>query len=74
MDKYADIVSKDIEEFVDLLVNEIHKRFPDNKYDVKICDNINKDNHLEIEFDCTKYQSPIIDKLAESRLKAFQTK
>lgn len=74
MDKYMETVSKDIDEFVDLLVNEIHRRFPDNNYDVKICDNISTDNHLEIEFSCTKYDSPEINELAESMLKAIQTK
>ena len=51
MDKYIEIVGKDIDEFVDLLVNEIHKRFPDNNYDVKISNTISTDNHLEIEAD-----------------------
>ena len=75
MDKYTDIIEKDIDEFVDLLVDEIQRRFPDNKYDVKICDNISgTEGNLEIEFSCTKYESPDIDKLAEFRLKAIRTK
>ena len=74
MDKYIEIVGKDIDEFVDLLVNEIHKRFHDNNYDVKICNTISTDNHLEIEFSRNIYDSPQINELAESRLKAIQTK
>ena len=74
MDKYIEIVGKDIDEFVDLLVNEIHKRFPDNNYDVKISNTISTDNHLEIEFSRNIYDSPQINELAESRLKAIQTK
>ena len=74
MDKYMEIVGKDIDEFVDLLVNEIHKRFPDNNYDVKIYNTISTDNHLEIEFSRNIYDSPQINELAESRLKAIQTK
>ena len=74
MDKYIEIVGKDIDEFVDLLVNEIHRRFPDNNYDVKICNTISTDNHLEIEFSCNNYDSPQINELAESRLDNFYKK
>lgn len=74
MDKYIEIVGKDIDEFVDLLVNEIHKRFPDNNYDVKIYNTISTDNHLEIEFSCNNYDSPQINELAESRLDNFYKK
>lgn len=71
MDKYTEIVGKDVDEFVDLLVDEIHRRFPDNNYDVKICNTISTDNHLEIEFSCNIYDSPQINELAKSRLDNF---
>jgi hypothetical protein len=74
MDKYTETLGKDVDDFIDLLVDEIHRKFPDNNYDVKICNNISTDNHLEIEFRCIKYDSPEINELAESRLKAIQTK
>lgn len=73
MDKYTDILDKDSDEFIDLVVDDIHKRFPDGKYDVKVCNTESKGNHLELEFCCTKYKSPLIDKIAESLLKSIQT-